>query len=524
MGVLMAAARGQPAVPDAGPAQTAGVMTATAAEAAGILPPAPQYDVNNPPEGVFDEEWTEVRLGGQKAGYAHEVLRRQGGLIFTDTRAVIRVAREEDAVELTVESSTEETLAGEPRAFRSATTTASQPVVVEGRGDGVAFNVTLQSGAYTEKQVVTLPAGTLMTWGAERRQRIEGLAQRTHYEFPLYEPEQDMLKPMPVSVVVGAKEKVNVHGVVVEATRLDERQGEPGSAGVMNEVSWVDDMGDNVKMLMPLGGFTMEMTSATQAEALAEYLPADIFSASLIDLAQPVSANATSVTYRLQRRDGQALPATPESATEHGELLPGGAARITLARPSAGTGNGVVLKGPELAPYLARNSFLDTQDPEVRRLAAQAGGPEGAPPAEVAQRLRDFVAGYISKKDLSVGFATASEVAQSREGDCTEHAVLLAALGRVRGLPSRVVAGLAYVPEYQGKQAILGYHMWAQFYLDGRWVDYDAALPEIPGPPRRLGLVASDLNSESLADFSLGLLDWMAAMQVTVEGTAGAKP
>jgi hypothetical protein len=499
-------------------------MTATAAEAAGLLPSVPQYDVNNPPEGIFDDEWTEVRLGGQKAGYTHEVFRRQGGLIFTDTRAVLRVAREADTVELTVETSTEETVAGEPRAFRSATTTASQPVVVEGRGDGVAFNVTLQSGTYTEKRTVTLPAGTLMTWGAERRQRLEGLTPGTHYEFNLYEPEQDMLKPIPVSVVVGAKEKVSVRGVAVEATRLDERQGEPGSASVMNEVSWVDEAGDNVKMLMPLGGFTMEMTSATQAEALADYLPADIFSASLIELAQPVPAYATSVTYRLQRRDGQALPATPESATEHGELLPGGAARITLARPGVAAATGAKLTGPELAPYLARNSFLDTQDPAVRRLAAQAAGAEAATPKEVAQRLRDFVSSYISKKDLSVGFATASEVARSREGDCTEHAVLLAALGRVCGLPSRVVAGLAYMPEYQGKPAILGYHMWAQFYLDGRWVDYDAALPEIPGPPRRLGLVASDLNSESLADFSLGLLDWMAALQVTVAGTAGAKP
>jgi hypothetical protein len=496
----------------------------TAAAAAGILPLTTQYDWRNPPEGIFDDEWTEVRLGGQKAGYAHEVFRRQGGVIFTDTRAVLRVAREADTVELTMESSTEETVAGEPRAFRSATTTASQPVVVVGRGDGVAFNVTLQSGGYNEKRVVTLPPDTLMTWGAERRQRSEGLAQGTHYEFPLYEPEQDMLKPIPVAVVVGAKEKVSVHGIVVEATRLDERQGEPGSAGVMNEVSWVDDMGDNVKMLMPLGGFTMEMTSATQAEALADYLPADIFSASLIELGQPVPADATSVTYRLQRRDGQALPATPESATEHGELRPGGVARMTLARPGAVAATGVKLTGPELAPYLARNSFLDTEDAAVRQLAAQAGGPEGTPPAEVAQRLRDFVSDYISKKDMSVGFATASEVARSREGDCTEHAVLLSALGRVRGLPSRVVAGLAYMPEYQGKQAILGYHMWAQFYLNGRWVDYDAALPEIAGPPRRLGLVASDLNSESLADFSLGLLDWMAALQVTVEGTADAKP
>ena len=55
----------------------------------------------------------------------------------------------------------------------------------------------------------------------------------------------------------------------------------------------------------------MEMTSATQAEALADYLPADIFTASLIELGAAVPENATTVTYDLRRTDGQALPRPP---------------------------------------------------------------------------------------------------------------------------------------------------------------------------------------------------------------------
>jgi transglutaminase-like putative cysteine protease len=80
-----------------------------------------------------------------------------------------------------------------------------------------------------------------------------------------------------------------------------------------------------------------------------------------------------------------------------------------------------------------------------------------------------------------------------------------------------VAAGLAYMPDYQGQKNVLGYHMWAQFYLDGQWVDYDAALPELPGPPRRLALAVSSLDDESAADFSLALLDWLAELRVTVE-------
>jgi transglutaminase-like putative cysteine protease len=479
---------------------------------AGAAPGAPVYDAANPPAGIFDDEWSEMKIGGQKAGYLHQVFQRQGDEIVTDTRMVLKIARLGNVVGVTEDAHTEETLAGVPRAFKTTTLLASQPVVAEGSGDGRVFQVTLQSGAYRDAHEVRLPEGTVMTWGAERRERQEGLKPGTKFTVWVYSPEDELLKPLSMSVAVGAKEAVSVHGANANATRVEETT--ETAAGAVRAVTWVNDDYNVVKMELPMGGFTAELTPVTQAEALSEYLPGDIFTASLIEV--PVlPENATAVTYKLQRRDGQALTRPPDSATETSVTDAGGATLITLAKDggTAGPGN---LTAAQLAPYLERNSFLDTSDPLVKKLAAQAGGPDGAAPKALAQRLRDFVAAYIQKKDLSVGFATATEVARTREGDCTEHAVLLAALGRARGLPTRVVAGLAYVPDYAGKPAILGYHMWAQFYIDGQWRDYDAALPELAGAPRRLGLVASDLNEESLADFSLGLLDWMAQLEVSV--------
>ena len=41
----------------------------------------------------------------------------------------------------------------------------------------------------------------------------------------------------------------------------------------------------------------------------------------------------------------------------------------------------------------------------------------------------------FTEKDLSVGFATAADVARTAQGDCTEHAVLLAALLRASDIP-----------------------------------------------------------------------------------------
>ena len=254
-------------------AATSGTTTAAAASS----PAAGSYDASNPPQGVFDDEWSVVTIGGQKVGYAHEALRREGDRVYTETRMVMRIGREANVVAIDEEDKTEETVAGEPKAFHSDVTMAQQPVVVDGRGEGLVMNVTMESGGYKQAKVVTLPTGTVMTWGEERLTRLKGLKPGTHYEFPMYSPADDLLKPLPTKVDVGAKEQVAVGGKTVEATRVDERSEAGGN--VLDTVVWVDDTGRTVKLELPLGGITAEITPTTQAEALADYLPADIFSA-----------------------------------------------------------------------------------------------------------------------------------------------------------------------------------------------------------------------------------------------------
>ena len=93
---------------------------------------------------------------------------------------------------------------------------------------------------------------------------------------------------------------------------------------------------------------------------------------------------------------------------------------------------------------------------------------------------------------------------------------LLAAMGRASGLPSRVVAGLVYVPELEGKTNVMGYHLWTQFHLRGRWVDFDAALGESECAPTRIALMASSLDDSSLTELGLALLDYIGQVEIKV--------
>jgi len=187
----------------------------------------------------------------------------------------------------------------------------------------------------------------------------------------------------------------------------------------------------------------------------------------------------------------------------------------TTGRPSTGSSASRNNSSLELKEFLDGNMMIDTSDPKLTALAKRAASGE-TDPLILADRLRRFVTDYVTDKNLNVGFATASEVCRRREGDCSEHSVLLAALGRIVGLPSRVVVGLAYVPSFAGQTDIFGYHMWTEFHIDGRWIDFDAALGESNCSPARIAFATSSLKNTGMADISLPLHNKIGAIEVDV--------
>jgi len=166
--------------------------------------------------------------------------------------------------------------------------------------------------------------------------------------------------------------------------------------------------------------------------------------------------------------------------------------------------------------YMAPSAMVDNSDEIVVDLAHQIDSPlvragykiaprgealDDSVLMEAAHSLRDLVHNHIQSKHLSTAYASASETARTGSGDCTEHAVLLAAVLKARKIPSRVCHGLVYVE--QGGSAIngmaeegatvgvngevgqveeekgqFGWHMWTQALINGKWYDFDATLHE----------------------------------------------
>ena len=97
-----------------------------------------------------------------------------------------------------------------------------------------------------------------------------------------------------------------------------------------------------------------------------------------------------------------------------------------------------------------------------------------------ADALTQFATAYIARKSMRRGFDLASQVARSREGDCTEHAVFLAALLRHAKLPARVMLGLVVVV-FEGRPQAFG-HAWTEVWQGGKWTVADAAISREFGP------------------------------------------
>jgi hypothetical protein len=128
---------------------------------------------------------------------------------------------------------------------------------------------------------------------------------------------------------------------------------------------------------------------------------------------------------------------------------------------------------PAKDEFLKACYFLNSDDKLVKQHATAAVGNE-KDPLRKALRIEKWVHDNMTNKNFTEAFATASQVARTKEGDCTEHAVLAAAMCRAAGVPSRTAFGLVYVDTDKGPN--MGFHMWAEVYVNGQWVPIDATL------------------------------------------------
>lgn len=487
----------------------------------GITLAQTDIDFRDPPQGTFRDDWMIVELAGGKAGYAHNTVTRDGDTIISRMLMSLSIGRLDAPIDISMLNTVRETVDGKPLSFDSTTKMGTVEMTSKGRiADGKVHMESGQFGKLT-KQTADFPADALMVWGTYLASLDHGFNEGTKYTLKIYEPSVLTSGAIEAENIIGGKSKIQVDGKTHDAIKVTTTM--KLSMGNIPSTGYVDETGNILKAETAMAGFNMVMTRSTRDKALKQFEPPEFFVDTLIDVDKEINRDtANKITYTLRvKGDDQQIPPLPTTAMQTPGERTKQRASVTVQRVDHEALLSAKPIDPgnvpaELREYLISTPTLNIKDDAIIKMANEAGGNESNP-YKLADKLRVYVSRIIREKNLNVGFATASEVCRKREGDCTEHGVLLAALGRVHNLPSRVVVGIAYVPNFAGRRHVFGFHMWTQFYIAGQWIDFDAALQESDCNPGRIVLATSSLNDLGVGEIAFAIVDIITGLSIDIE-------
>lgn len=457
---------------------------------------------------LADTRWYVVELQGQPAGWMNIERREAGETITTITEMRVAVGRQGSVVVTAFTSEVVEFDQGNIHSMRRR---------IEGdRADETTWrfngrSVTVEHDG--RETVQPAPDGMHVGPDAERRYVAERIASgepsiSTRVVDPL-----SGLDPVPTRRKRIGTETIDGH----ETVRYETRRGDEDR--VVEE--WLDADGNLVRARTSIGAVVQEIRlsdEATARRALAE--PPDLIDATRVKASRSIRGHQRLRSAAFVLR-GNAQTPVLSSGPQRAERIDEGAVRVTVDLGDPGPA--VECSAAERDALLAATDLLEVDNELVTRLAERATRslPPSATTAAKVETLRTFVHRYITRKNLDIALASAATVARDREGDCTEHATLLAALLRVEQVPSRLVAGLSYEPGGAGSPPAFVYHVWTQALIESNegahWVDLDATQRLRPRHVAQIALSISDGSDAN--DLWEGLAPTLGTISVDVEAT-----
>jgi transglutaminase-like putative cysteine protease len=170
------------------------------------------------------------------------------------------------------------------------------------------------------------------------------------------------------------------------------------------------------------------------------------------------------------------------------------------------------VRDKKLAHYLTETPYEALTDERLIAASKKAVG-DAKDAWTAARRINAFVYKHIQNKSLARAFSTATEALESREGDCTEHAVLFSALAKIAGIPTRLVTGLVYVG---GPDGVFGYHEWDEVWVGDRWVMIDPTFGQDIADPTHLKFTEGLSDPDGLREAGIAAAELFGDMDLQV--------
>jgi hypothetical protein len=413
-----------------------------------------------------EETWLRVSIDGRKIGHLQSTRDVLGDTVESTQRLALEVERDGQRIAFTSEEAATESLDGHPLAFAASLSMAGSASHSRGRplGDG-QWQLRITQAGQERVSAFDWPEGALLAEGQRLAEAAAGREPGTRYRLRAFDP--GSLQPIDITAEVAASEYLRLPEGERQALRIDQQLDLGGAR--MQSRTWVDAEGRVLRSVMPLFGLELEMLACSRDCATAPNQPADILAATSLPAPRALGRSERRAALRFALdADASLIDALRDVPGQQAGLDADGRPWLHIDPAGASTPT------PD-GSHLAANRWLQSDAPELIEAARSATRGVEAPAARM-QALESFVRGHIETKSLRIGYASALEVLSLREGDCTEHAVLLAALARALEIPAMVVTGLAYAEEFAGRRDHFVPHAWVMAWVDGRWRGFDAAL------------------------------------------------
>jgi transglutaminase-like putative cysteine protease len=407
------------------------------------------------------DRWQRVLAGERKIGHAEITRRQEGARILEAERVEIQLGAPGRRVVYRMSIDTESSADGALLRLRREVKTREGHSVVEARVQGDDLIVANGIGRSVRTQTLE---------GAARELKSDVFAQTWQAAVARGESREPLIyhswDPAKLAVVEVTLTRLPGAEVRIERRLRSARQ-------VTATVQQLDATGRVVRESVRVGSLELTLLDSSEQEALAKDETFD-----------HVAEQLQSSPYRIPTRDMQAK--IRYGFDNHGAApqLPVGAGQrtwtdgqTTFMQVCAGCAlDPVELSADERRRGLEATAWLQVDDPKLARraLALTAGSRDES---AKMKRLTTFVREHMSVEHIDMlGYGTALEAFDSRRGDCTEYAVLLATLGRAAGIPTRVAIGRVYARHFEGRRHVFVPHAWVQAWTGSGWQSFDAAI------------------------------------------------
>jgi hypothetical protein len=458
------------------------------------------------PPAPAEEAWDAVFLKGNKIGHVHtfiEKVSEKGRELYRVRQdQVYTFRRLEDTVTMKMMYGTIETPDGEVLRLDTRTLTSENEIRVY--GDVIKGQMNLIMEGTRQRQEVKIPWGKDIRgpYAAEQSMARKPMEEGETRAIRMYIP--DLNRVVNFTFKAGAIFEVALgdgsRRPLRKVTQTAALDGKPQP--VLDAILWADSGGQVLKLESDMmGGIVMYRTTREGAIApvprgMAKF---DEIRSTMIAINKVISdpRRTRYVRYHITLKDGdpaQVFPADGRQSIQPGPDQNSLVMNVIASGPADGTA------GPSEvdATYLRPNGIITSEDDRVKTLAKRVAG-DALSPWDRAVKIEHWVFENIRDKNFAIAFAPADEVARNLSGDCSEHAVLAAAMTRAVGIPARLAVGLLYVDNPRQKLKGFGYHVWHEVYVNNRWVALDSSWDQSNVDATHIKL--ADTSLEGVAPF-----------------------